>query len=428
MTRPSSTDSRLAAWLEDGPTSGPDDALADALARVRSTRQRPGWLDLLTGDTMDTTWRARPVLTARLTFVLLIAMLVLALTAGVAIVGSQINRGNDPNNGVNALPAITTPHTACPAGTQLKSGDIATFAGTGGPGSSGDGGQATAAAMQPWNGIAVDAQGVVFVSDGKAIRRIALDGVITTFVAGLTAANGLAFDAAGDLYVADDLAFIKKIDPSGNVTTVVGTGVPGSTGDEGPAVNAQIMASMIAVGPQGDLYFDDATNRYRTVDPAGIIHAFAGTGARGYSGDFGPATQATFAVDFGAVAADSAGDVYLGDSGNSVIRKVDPSGTITTVVGPAGFSDRSKELAVDRDGTLYFADWGTNLVGKLDASRRMGWVAGGGPGGPTGLETFWGDCGPAVRATMSGPTAIAVHDGLLYVVDSFNARVRVVVL
>ncbi len=290
MSRPSSTDSRLAAWLEEGPTSGPDDALADALARVRSTGQRPGWLDLLTGDTMDTTWRARPVLTARLTFVLLIAMLVLALTAGAAIVGSQLNRGNGPSNGFNALPAVTMPRTACPAGTQLKSGDIATFAGTGGPDSSGDGGQATAAGMQPWNGIAVDAQGVVYVSDGTAIRRIARDGVITTFVTGLTAANGLAFDAAGDLYVADDLATIKKIDPNGNVMTVVGTGVGGSTGDEGPAVNAQIRASMIAVGPQGNLYLDDATNRYRVVDPAGIIHAFAGTGVRGYSGDSGPAT------------------------------------------------------------------------------------------------------------------------------------------
>jgi len=106
MNRPSSSDSRLAAWLEEGPTSGPNDALADALARVRSTRQRPGWLERLKGDPMETTWRARPVPSARMALVLLIALLVLALGASLVIVGSRLLAPPrpDPNNGVVIAP------------------------------------------------------------------------------------------------------------------------------------------------------------------------------------------------------------------------------------------------------------------------------------------------------------------------------------
>ena len=203
------------------------------------------------------------------------------------------------------------PPTACPAGTQLNSGDIATIAGTGLPGHSGDDGQATAAAIStPYSGgIAVDQSGAIYISDtgNHVIRRIGLDGVITHVAgtgkpgfsgdngpaaqAALTAPSGLAFDDAGDLYVTDS-ARIRKIDTAGMITTIAGTGATtASSGNDGPATAAVINAGQIGIGPDGSLYIDD-TNNFRRIEPDGIIHAFAGTGVAGYSGDGGPALDA----------------------------------------------------------------------------------------------------------------------------------------
>jgi sugar lactone lactonase YvrE len=447
MSRPRDPDARLAAWLEEGPTSGPDDGLSNVHARARSTRQRPDWLVTLKGGTMETTWRARPVLTARVAFVLLIALLALALTAGTVIVGGQLLRPTGPSDRLPA--AVVLPPTACPAGTQLHSGDIATVAGTGTLIASGvDGGQATAAAIAaPYATIAVDASGALYVSEatGRAIRRIGTDGIISHFISSpdfvpASFPMGLAFDAVGDLIVADpgslSTPFIWKVDAAGAVTPVAGTGISGSTGNDGPALSAEIQAAQVAIGPRGDLYFDD-NNNFRTVDTAGMIHAFAGTGAPGFSGDGGRAVDATFGVSepvWMGVAADAAGNVYLGDPSNYRIRKVDAAGMITTIAGTgvAGYSGDNGPaveatissiggLAVDPAGNVFVADTGNNVVRKIDPSGAITTVAG------TGQSGAFGDCGPAVQAQLSQPSTVATHDGILYIVDVGNNRVRMVV-
>ncbi len=312
--------------------------LDDILADTARKRQRPAWSFLERWLPMTLVLR-RPATAPplRASWVLVLASLLALALVGTALVAGSAILSSRPPTGARALPP-----TNCPAGTPLPSGTIATIAGTGVAGASGDGGPATAATIQMGQGLAIDDAGNLYFGDSaaNAVRRIRPDGVIETFASGLTAPSGMAFDAAGNLYVKVGLFTIKRIDPAGSVTTFAGTGVDPSTlegadGDGGPAIDAQIGAATLAIGPDGSLYFDDY-NRYRTIDPAGMIRTFAGTGATGFSGDGGPATDATFGnFQFGtvgvAVAAD--GSVYLGDGGNYRIRKVDPSGTISTTVG-----------------------------------------------------------------------------------------------
>ena len=228
--------------------------------------------------------------------------------------------------------------------------------------------------------------------------------------------------------------YIWKVDPTGTVSRIAGTGVFGSTGSNGPALSAEVEPSVIAVGPQGDLYFDDG-NVFRAIDKSGTIRAFAGTSTAGFSGDGGPAVAAETDLSTGsAVAADLSGDVYLGDGGNYRIREVDPQGVITTVVGTgvAGYSGDNGPataatvggvggLATDPSGNLFVADTGNNVVRKIDTSGVITTVAG------TGHPGFSGDCGPAVSAELYQPTALAIHDGILYIVDSNKNRVRMLV-
>ncbi len=434
---------RLSAGLNDLAGTSTPDLRDDILAQTSRTRQRPAWTFLerwLPMTVRTTTFTAAPPLRMALVL-LLIGLLAVALAASAAIVGSQVLRDGPPH-GRDALPALAMLPTACPPGTTLESGDIATIAGTGVAGSSGDGGPATAAMIQMGQGLAIDGSGSVYFGDGTTVRRVRPDGVIETFASGLAGPSGLAFDPAGNLYLTD-VSTIKRIDPAGTITTIAGTGVQGSTGDGGPAIDAQIGAATLAIGPDGSLYFDD-TNRYRTIDPAGVIHAFAGTGATGFSGDGGSATEATFGNwPYGqvgvAVAPD--GSVYLGDGGNYRIRKVDPSGTISTVVGtgiPGHSGDAGPAvdatiesspygLAVDTAGDLYVADWNNGDVRKVDATGIITTVAGSGVGQLNGTGHYSGDCGPATEAQLNGPTSVVDRDGALLIGDSANHRIRMVV-
>ena len=285
-TRLEETSRVLADWFEmDAPPHEPVHLLSATLYRTARTRRRAAWRDperwfpmTLIAHRSPTAAPMRALLT-----LLLVALLALALAAGSAIVGSRPSSRNDPNDGRDTLPAVALLPTGCPAGAPLKSGDIATIAGTGDAGLSGDGGPALAAWVDA-NAIAVDAAGAVYFSQGTSIRRIDGDGLISTFVGPQSGGTfvfpiGLAFDAAGDLLVADPgnlrTSYIWKVDPAGKVTPVAGKGVFGSTGNDGPALDAEIEAAMVTVGPQGDLYFDDH-NAFRTVDTAGVIHAVRG--------------------------------------------------------------------------------------------------------------------------------------------------------
>ena len=216
----------------------------------------------------------------------------------------------------------------------------------------------------------------------------------------LNSPEGVAVDGAGNLYIADTSNYrIRKVGTDGIITTVAGTGSFGFSGDGGPATSAEFDSPEdVVVDGAGNLYIADAGKNYRIrkVDTGGIITTVAGTWGAGFSGDDGPATSALLNFPYG-IALDGAGNLYIADTVNHRIRKVDTGGTITTVAGTgaAGFSGddgpaTSAQLnfpygvALDGAGNLYIADTVNNRIRKVDTNGAITTVAGGGtPGGPT---------------------------------------------
>ena len=145
----------------------------------------------------------------------------------------------------------------------------------------------------------------------------------------------MAVDAAGNLYVAVSTnSTICKVDSSGSITTIAGVGGWGFSGDGDAASQARLSSpNDVAVDASGNLFIADTGNqRIRKVDPSGVITTIAGSGERGFAGDGGPAVEAQFDGPEG-VAVDMTGSLYIADYGNHRIRKVNSSGTITTVAG-----------------------------------------------------------------------------------------------
>jgi PKD repeat protein len=325
---------------------------------------------------------------------------------------------------------------------------ITTIAGSGTAGSSGDGGQATSAQLNRPRGVAIDAQGNVYVAteNDYRVRKVA-GGTITT-VAGtgvtgfsgdggqatsaqITSPVGVAVDGQGNLYIADrDNNRIRKVS-GGIITTVAGTGVAGYSGDGGQATSAQIRSPYgIALDAQGNLYIADFNNnRVRKVTTAGVISTIAGTGVAGYSGDGGQATSAQLKGPV-AVALDAQGNLYIADYSNYRVRKVTTAGVISTVAGTGvpGFSGDGGPatsaqtgspagVAVDVSGTLYIADWSNNRI-RAVSGGNITTIAGSTAG-------FTGDGGQASSAKLNSAFDLAVDNkGSLYVSDALNQRLR----
>ena len=230
-------------------------------------------------------------------------------------------------------------------------GIITTVAGNGGldtQGGSGDGGPATSAQLSVPIGIAVDNAGSLYIAqDGDGVRKVASGGIISTVVSNI-AANGVVPDNTGNLYLATGLlpggrlaGSITRVSSGGIVTTLVGTGNWGYSGDGGPAVTAQLNDPLgVAVDTAGNVYIADVLeNRVRKVAPSGIITTVAGNGTHGLlRGDGGPATSATLHNPAG-VAVDGAGNLFIGEE--YLVRKVSPGGIITTVAGGSPSPRRS---------------------------------------------------------------------------------------
>ncbi|CCQ90480.1 conserved hypothetical protein, contains NHL repeats [Nitrospina gracilis 3/211] len=247
--------------------------------------------------------------------------------------------------------------------------------------------------------------------------------------------DGIAVAPNGDVYISRrSHNIVSKIDQNGMLTNVVGTGVSGYSGDGGPATEATLkVPAGLTFDKEGNLYVADRENHVvRKVDTNGIITTFAGTGKAGYSGDKGPATQAKLNLPSD-MTVDHKGNLFISDRSNNVIRKVDPSGTITTYAGTGneGYNgdnmpalrtnlDKPFGLAVDKHGNLYIADRGNNRIRKVDAGSGLMSTIGG-----DGGFFFIGDNGPAYRASIAGPTDVAVDDeGNVYVADRNNNRIR----
>ncbi len=330
---------------------------------------------------------------------------------------------------------------------------ITTVAGNGAVGYSGDNDPATTAKLNAPAGVAVDSAGNLYIADSAnhRIRKVDPAGTITT-VAGTGAAgfagdngpaasarlnnpSGVALDSAGNLYIADfNNHRVRRVDPSGIITTVAGNGSIGYAGDNGPAISARLnYPSGVAVDTKGNLYIADLYNqRVRKVDSNGIITTSAGNGTIAYAGDHGPATSAGLYLPRG-VAVDDAGNLFIAEQVNLRIRKVDAAtGLITTVAGsgmPGYGGDGGPAVkaqlyypygvAVDGAGDLYIADFYNQRIRKVDPSGIITTVAG------NGMPGYAGDNGPATSARLYYPNGVAVDStGSLYIADTNNFRVR----
>ena len=337
----------------------------------------------------------------------------------------------------------------------VQSGTISTVAGTGVHGFSGDGGPATSALMNTPSGVAVDGRGNLYISDQRnsRVRRVdAVSGVISTVVGtgergvsgdgGLATSarilwpRGLAVDSLDNLYISG-INRVRRVDAaSGIIETVAGTGRRGYSGDGGPATSAEMINGPgIAVDSLGNLYIP-AKHRVRRVDAAsGVISTVVGTGQRGRSGDRGPATSATLSGPMD-VALDGLGNLYIVDRWNHRVRVVDSSGIIKTLAGsstsarfagdggPAAYSELNNPtgVAVDGLGNLYIADHNSHRIRRVETARLhspIDTVAGRGRTAP------FGDGGPAVAATLTRPHQVAVDSlGNVYFSEPINHRVR----
>jgi uncharacterized protein (TIGR03437 family) len=269
---------------------------------------------------------------------------------------------------------------------------------------------------------------------GNGIAGSSGDGGPATS-AELNGPRGVTEDIYGNLYIAEFYGQrVRKVTPTGTITTLAGNGTQGYSGDGGPATSAELNGPYrVTVDLAGNVYIPDSGNsRVRKVSPDGTITTFAGNGSSGYSGDGGPATSAVLNYPE-AVAFDLAGNYYIADEGANVIRKVNPSGIISTAVGtgtaaytgdggPATSAtlDGPVGIQVDASGNLYISDQLNNVIRKV-TNGTISTFAG------TGVAGFAGDGGPATKAELNTPSSIGIDSaGNLYIPDNANYRIRVV--
>lgn len=336
-----------------------------------------------------------------------------------------------------------------------SSGIISTIAGNGTAGFFGEGVSATTASLLSPKGVVLDTSGNLYIADqnNHRVRKVDTNGVITTFAgdgsfgysgdggpasqAKLFGPYGVAADAGGNLCVADNMnSRIRKIDSTGMISTLAGTGIYGYSGDYGPATSANLSYVFhVAVNATENVFIADRDNhRIRKTDSSGIITTIAGTGVAGYSGDGGSAVSAQINAPFGIVL-DAAGNIYFSETGNQRIRKIDTAGMITTIAGTgtAAYSGDGSAaieasiknpsgIALDTEGNLYFADSGNQRIRKIDTSGIISTVAGNGTYG------FSGDNGPATSASLYNPSDVFVDTaGNILIADSSNNRIRKVI-
>jgi len=297
---------------------------------------------------------------------------------------------------------IADTNNSCIRKVAAGTGIITTLAGTGTNGYSGDNGPAISAGVNSPQAIAVDSAGNIYITDPGRIRKI-------------TAATGI-------------------------ITTVAGNGTWGYTGDNGIATSANLNNPKgLAVDSNGNIYIADTTNNcIRKVTAAtGIITTVVGNGTNGYSGDTGAATGANLSNPSG-VAVDSAGNIFIADTNNSCIREVVVStGIITTVAGKGrgyngNYGDNGtatnaylgypQGVTLDSAGNIYIADTNNNSIREVTAVNSFITTIAG-----NNVRSFSGDFGAATSASLNNPSGVAVDSaGNIYIADRQNNRVRLV--
>jgi len=366
------------------------------------------------------------------------------------------------NNGSTATFSVTVTGTGPFSyqwrfdGANLPENVITTVAGTGEGGYSGDNGMATNAKLKYPSGEAVDGAGNVYIADtsNAVIRMVGTNGIITTVAGNGTAGyfgdngmatnaelrfpRGVAVDGSGNVFIADTgNAVVRRVGTNGIITTVAGNGTNGFSGDGGLATNANLYSPMaVVIDASGNLFIADSDNeRVRKVDTNGVIWTVAGDGDYGFDGDGGAATNTSLWLPV-AVAVDGSDNLYIADEGNQRVRKVGTDGIISTVAGSGveGYSgDNGPAIAAG----LYYPD-GVAVDGYGDIfisdyfTNRIRRVA------PNGIITTLagngtagetGDGGAAASAELDGPAGLGLDGaGNVFVCDSGSNRVREIVL
>jgi sugar lactone lactonase YvrE len=332
---------------------------------------------------------------------------------------------------------------------RVDTSEIITTVAGGGTGFSGDGGAATNASLASPHAVAFDESGNLFIADtsNNRISRVDAEGIITTVAgngsygssgdggaatnASLAAPSSIAFDRLGNLFIADTgNNRISKVDTKGVITSVAGGSTNGFFGDGGLATNAILNSPQgVALDGFGNLFIaDSGNNRIRKVDLNSIITTVAGGDTNGFSGDGGPATNATLAYPLG-IASDDAGNIFIADSSNNRIRRVDTNGIITTVAGGGKYGgymngdpailNSPAAVGIDGFGNLFIADTWNNRIRMVTPSGIIDTVVGG------GVNTYLGDGGPAYDAILNSPHGVAVDaSGKLFIADTFDNRIR----
>lgn len=290
-------------------------------------------------------------------------------------------------------------------------------------------------------GVAVDSQGNLYVADAdnNRVRKITPAGVVSTLAGstyGMNDGSGVAaqfanpldvaVDTQGNVYVADsDNNRIRKIAPNGDVSTLAGSATSGSADGLGAAAEFAYPTG-VAVDGQGLVYVVDADNhRIRKITPAGDVSTLAGSDEGDVDAD-GAAAKFSFPVD---LSLDAQGNVYVADAGNHKVRKITPTGTVSTLAGSSfGYADGAgtaakfalpNDVAVDAQGNVYVADADNNRIRKITPAGLVSTLAGSTAG--------YAD-GSSVTAKFDFPDGIAVDaQGRLYVSDSNNHRIRKIV-
>jgi hypothetical protein len=256
---------------------------------------------------------------------------------------------------------------------------------------------------------------------GSGVQGFAGDGGLAT-AAELDSPMGLAVDATGDLFVADSHnQRVREVAAgSGVITTVAGTGSAGFAGDGGPAKAAVLdLPTALACDAAGNLFVADTGNhRVRKIAAgSGVITTVVGNGVEGFGGDGGVATAAVIDSP-GGLAVDAAGNLYLADTHNGRVRVVSAATGAITTVASAGLA-LPRGLTVDAAGNVVVADSANHRVRTISPAGVITTVAG------EGTQTFAGDGGPAVAASLDSPGAVALSPaGLVTLADSGNQRVR----
>jgi len=320
-------------------------------------------------------------------------------------------------------------------GTSLTNQIITTVAGGGA--SFGDNGPATKATLNNPQGVAVDTNGNWFIADNddNVVRKVGADGVITTVAgkytlngtfggdsgqatnASLNHPNNLVVSPAGTLYIADILnQRIRRVSTSGTISTFAGNGTAAYSGDGLSATSSSLnYPACVALDAVGNLFIADLANsRVRKVS-GGILTTAAGKATSGFSGDGGSATSASLSHPQG-IAFDAAGNLYIADTGNHRVRKVNINGVISTVAGNgttnftgdgglainAGLN-QPWSVCADSSGNLFIADYGHNRIRKVDSTGNISTVAGRSPRKSSGSTPWRRKLAPIPRAVPAAP-------------------------